>query len=373
MSLSERFHRYLHDLRAQGRYRQLTLPSGIDFSSNDYLGYGKKPVSSPLPSLSQSGQASRLLRGEHALWQEVETRLARWHGAESALMMTSGYAANEGLLSTLLQPDDFLASDQHVHASVIDGCRLSKAERFIFRHNDLNHLEEGLRRTAIHRRPSREIFVITEALFGMEADRAPLREMAELAGQYESHIIVDEAHTTGCFGTTGGGMVDELGLRPGVLATVHTGGKALGVCGAYICCSRLLREVLINRCRQLIFTTALPPALAPWWLDMLERVMNDAAARQSLHENAMFFRAQLEQNGIAAPGNDYIVPVILGDDHHAVRAAEHLRASGFDIRAIRPPTVAPGTARLRISLHADHSREQLQAAASAVAQWSMDC
>jgi 8-amino-7-oxononanoate synthase len=369
MSLPERFRQYLDELHSQGRYRQLTLPSGIDFSSNDYLGYGRTPNSVNDPrGPSRSGQASRLLRGQHPLWEEVETRLAQWHGSESALMMTSGYSANEGLLSTLLQPDDFLASDQFVHASAIDGARLSKAERYIFRHNDLNHLEDGLGRAAQQRGPGREIFVITEALFGMEADRPPLRDITALAQKYQAHVLVDEAHTTGCFGPTGGGLVDALALRGDVLATVHTGGKALGVCGAYICSSRLLREVLINRCRHLIFTTALPPALAIWWLEMLDRVTTDTSARRSLHDKVDFFRAELKRHGISPQGQDYIVPVVLGDDNRAVWAAESLREAGFDIRAIRPPTVAAGTARLRISIHADHTKSELQSAAAAVAE-----
>ena len=157
MSLPERWRTMLDDLRSQGRYRQLALPRGIDFSSNDYLGYGKLPGPDPTPQLSASGQASRLLRGEHELWERVETELARWHGAESALMMTSGYSANEGLLSALIEPGDFLASDEFNHASIIDGVRLGKGERFIFRHNDLNHLEEGLRRAADKRRPGSRV------------------------------------------------------------------------------------------------------------------------------------------------------------------------------------------------------------------------
>jgi 8-amino-7-oxononanoate synthase len=361
MSLADRWHRTLEDLQAQGRLRRLTEPKGVDFSSNDYLGYGQQPWPPTAADLSRSGQASRLLRGHHRLWEQVETELASWHGGEAALMMNSGYSANEGLLSTLLQPGDFIASDQLNHASIIDGVRLGKAERFVFRHNDLDHLEAGLRQQR-QSSAAPALFIVTEALFGMEGDRAPLREMADLAAKYQAHLIVDEAHSTGCFGPQGSGLVDELGLRDRVLATVHTGGKALGVCGAYICCSRLLRDVLLNSCRQLIFTTALPPIVASWWLAMLERVRADNASRQALHQAAAYFRAQLDQRGIKAGGSDYIVPVILGQDRVAVKAAEALQAAGLDIRAIRPPTVPPGTARLRISIHANHSLADLQRA-----------
>ncbi len=411
MSLSDRWQRFLNKLHERDRYRRLAVPTGIDFSSNDYLGYGKSQVASgqwpvntdqktregapslatdgwPLATghwpLSRSGQASRLLRGEHPLWQQVEAELARWHGAEAALVMTSGYSANEGLLSALVEPGDFLASDRCNHASIFDGIKLSQAERFVFRHNDLAHLEEGLRAANVGReawavernemapapRPTppapRGLFIVTESLFSMEADRAPLQDLATLAEKYGAYLIVDEAHATGCFGAQGGGLVDELGLRSRVLATVHTGGKALGVCGAYICCSQLLREVLVNRCRHFIFTTALPPIIAEWWLEMLERVPQDVVRREALHQAAAFFREQLAGQGIVAQGRDYIVPIILGDDAKAMRAAQTLQAAGFDIRAIRPPTVPLGTARLRISIHADHTMEELRAAAVAV-------
>src|SRR5438132_12246963 len=219
--------------------------------------------------------ASRLLRGHQAIWEEVETALARWHGAEATLMMTSGYAANEGLLSTLLEPRDWVASDALNHASIIDGLRLSRAERFIYRHLDLDHLEAGLRAVARTRSVQRHLFVVTESLFGMDGDLAPLESLVLLAERYGASVIVDEAHSTGCFGPTGSGCVDAAGLRERVLATVHTGGKALAVAGAYLCGSALLRELLINRCRHFIFTTALPPIMAAGWPDALRRVRPD--------------------------------------------------------------------------------------------------
>jgi 8-amino-7-oxononanoate synthase len=346
MSLSSRWSRELDELKAQGRLRSLSLPAGHDFSSNDYLGYGRRAEldDSDLP---RSGTASRLLRGHHELWDEVEARLAEWHGTESALIFTSGYAANEGLLSTLPAAGDWVASDKLNHASIIDGLRLSRAERFVYHHNDLEHLESGLRRA--DRAAAR--FVVTESLFGLEGDVAPLADLAALADRYGAHLIVDEAHATGCFGERGGGLVDSLGLRDRVLATVHTGGKALGVPGAYVAGSRLMRDYLINRCRHLVFTTALPPRIAAWWLDTLPRVQSDAAARRRLHDNAARFREKLR---VPAGGAIYIVPVILGEDASATRVAEALQAAGFDVRAIRPPTVPAGTARLRISIRADH-------------------
>jgi 8-amino-7-oxononanoate synthase len=198
------------------------------------------------------------------------------------------------------------------------------------------------------------MFVVTESLFSMDGDRAPLTRIVELAERYAAHVIVDEAHGTGCHGRGGSGSVDELGLRSRVLATVHTGGKALGVTGAYVCGSGLLRDYLVNRCRHLIFTTALPPAVGCWWLDMLPKVQADEEGRSQLHANAARFHAKLHERGIPTLGDSYIVPVVLGDDSRAVRVATRLQELGYDIRAIRPPSVPQGTARLRISIHADH-------------------
>ncbi len=370
MSLFARWDRWLIELREQGRFRKLSAPSGIDFSSNDYLGYcGSR--SNPVKGASHdakdwSGTASRLLRGHHPAWDEVESALALWHGAESALMMTSGYGANEGLLATVIEPGDWVASDEFNHASIIDGLRLCRAERFVYRHRDLGHLEEGLRSAARHRLPGNESFIVTESWFGMEGDQAHLVELTTLAERHGAHLIVDEAHATGCYGPVGSGLVDDLGLRSRVLATVHTGGKALGVMGAYICCSTKLREILINRCRHLIFTTALPPALSAPWLDAIKRAQDDFEGRELLHGNAAFVRERLSRRGQDVSGSGYIVPVILGDDKRATNVAKRLQERGWDVRAIRPPTVPNGTARLRISIHADHDRDTLADLANSI-------
>jgi len=369
MSLFNRWSETLESLKSQGRYRSFALPRGIDLTSNDYLGYaacGLATSATPQAALARSGMSSRLLRGHHAVWEEVETALANWHRVDSVLMMTSGYAANEGLLSTLCEPGDWVASDERNHASIIDGLRLARCRRFVFRHNDLNHLEEGLKSEA-GRMTDHERFIITESLFSMDGDRAPLREIVELAERYGAHVIVDEAHSTGCVNANGSGCVDEAGLRSRILASVHTGGKALGVPGAYIAGSKLLREYLINCCRHLIFTTALPSACGAWWLEMLPRVQANGAGRRALYENAAFLRKELAARGICALGDKYIVPIVLGDDVSAVSVAQTLQEQGYDIRAIRPPSVRPGTARLRVSVHADHEPAMLTELAAAIA------
>jgi 8-amino-7-oxononanoate synthase len=366
MTLADRWTATLDQLRAEGRFRQFRLPVGIDFTSNDYLGYASL-LPAPVEELPRSGTASRLLRGHHAIWDEVESALAEWHGAEAVLMMTSGYSANEGLISTLMEAGDWVASDALNHACIVDGLRLARCRRFVFRHNDLNHLEDGLKAEAGRNEPGRERFVITESLFSMDGDRAPLREMADLCERHGAHLIIDEAHSTGCFGNSGPGCVDSAGVRSRVLASVHTGGKALALPGAYIVGSRLLKEYLTNRCRHLIFTTAMPPVVGAWWRAGIPAVRADEKSRQRLHANAALFRSELRGHGHNALGTEYIVPVVIGDDARAVAAGEQIRGRGFDVRGIRPPSVPAGTARLRISVHADHDPATLKDLAAAVA------
>lgn len=370
MSLIKRWVHTLETLQSQGRFRVLSSPRGHDFTSNDYLGYGqgRLPITMPDGPPACSGLASRLLRGHHPVWDEVEAALADWHGSEAALVFTSGFVANEGLIATVVEPGDWVAYDELCHACILEGIRISRPRKFAFRHNDLNHLEDGLRKEAAARPPGRELFIITESLFSMDGDRAPLAEIVELAERYGAAVIVDEAHSTGCYGPAGSGLVDALKLRERVLATVHTGGKALGLTGAYVCGSVLLRDYLVNRCRHLIFTTALPPVVGQWWLARLPLVRGDEAGRAALHAHAAHFRSALAAHGVTVPGEGYIVPLILGDEQRALRVAGWVRAHGYDVRAIRPPSVPVGTARLRISIHADHSPELLDRLAALLAE-----
>jgi 8-amino-7-oxononanoate synthase len=367
MSLEARWQSHLDTLHQQGRYRVLQHGAGIDFTSNDYLGYASD-FNTNQPPLPRSGTASRLLRGHHPVWDEVESLLASWHQAETALVMTSGYVANLGLLATAIAPNDWVASDACNHASIVDGLRLARAERFVYRHQDLEHLEQGLRAASARRPPQRELFVVTESLFSMEGDATPLAELVRIAQRHGAHVIVDEAHATGCFGATGSGRVDALGLRPNVLATMHTGGKALAVAGAYVCGSAMLKQLLVNGCRPFLFSTALPPALGAWWLDVLAKIPGGQQRRQQLHANARLFREELKQHRVPTRGDNFIVPIVLGDTLGTVHAATRLQRLGFDIRAIRPPTVPEGASRLRIAIHADHDAGTLRAAATAVAE-----
>jgi 8-amino-7-oxononanoate synthase len=309
---------------------------------------------------------SRLLSGQDEAWTLVEHDFARWAGAEAALYFTSGYAANVGLLSALLRPEDVVFSDRANHASLIDGTRLAKCRRVIFPHLDLNFLENELRRSAS---VAGARVIVVESIFSMEGDRAPLADLASLAERYAAELIVDEAHAIGVRGPHGSGCVAEAGLPSRVLATVHTCGKALAAAGAFVCGSENLRRFLINRARTFMFNTGLPPYFASHVSAGMRLAAEADCERADLIELSAFLRNELQTNGFDVAGSDsQIVPVLLGPNDVAVNFADFLRRRGFGVRAIRPPTVPAGTARLRLSVTAKLSKDILGELVAAMTQ-----
>lgn len=336
---------------------------GIDFSSNDYLGLATDPrlkqaiAEGVEYSARLASTGSRLLSGHSEAWTRVEQDFAQWVGADAALYFTSGYAANIGLLSAILQPGDIVFSDSANHASLIDGIRLAKCTRVIFPHLDLEFLEKELQRHASARGAR---VIVVESIFSMEGDRAPLANLAALADRYGAELIVDEAHAIGVRGPRGSGCVAEAGLSARVLASVHTCGKALASAGAFVCGSENLRRFLINRARTFIFNTALPPYFASQVAAGMKLAIEANAERARLVQLSAFLRSELRQNGFfVADFDSQIIPVVLGANDTAVHFAEYVRARGFGVRAIRPPTVPEGRARIRISLTAKHSEDIL--------------
>jgi 8-amino-7-oxononanoate synthase len=362
----------LTDLKSQSQLRDLETVRGIDLCSNDYLGLAvdprmKQAIQEGLgaaPRVASTG--SRLLSGHDEVWTTLENDFARWVGAEAALYFTSGYAANIGLLSAILGPDDVVFSDSANHASLIDGMRLAKCRRVIFPHRDLNALEGELR-WSLSSSGSR--FIVVESIFSMDGDRAPLRDLATLAARYQAELIVDEAHATGVCGSDGRGCIAEAGLTGRVFATVHTCGKSLAAAGAFVCGSEPLRRFLINRARTFIFSTALPPYFASQVAAGMRLAATMEAERKHLAHLSGFLRNELQQNGFDIAGSDsHIVPIVLGSNDAALAFAANLQARGYGIRAIRPPTVPPGTARLRVSLTAKLSQAVLADLTGAMVQ-----
>jgi 8-amino-7-oxononanoate synthase len=339
-------------LRGAGLLRQMRLPQGIDLVSNDYLGlaehpYIKERMREALAELPAGAGGSRLLRGHHEVFERLESQLAAFSGSEAALLFGSGYAANIGLLQAIVSEDDLIISDERNHASLIDGIRLTKASTIIYPHQDLNAVEAALRTP----RKGRAI-VVTESVFSMDGDLSPLAEMATLADRYDALLIVDEAHATGLYGSRGSGRVEELGLRDRVTATMHTGGKSLGSGGAWVAGSRVLRDVLVNRSRSFIFSTAPIPVLAAALDAALDVVQREPQRRLEVHRKSALVRQALADSNIRAGGASPIIPIIAGTGSNdaALALQSGLQAAGFDVRAIRPPSVAPGTARLRVTI-----------------------
>ncbi|MFZ0821131.1 MAG: 8-amino-7-oxononanoate synthase [Candidatus Acidiferrales bacterium] len=344
----------LVELTARGELRTLEIPTGINLCSNDYLGLATHPALREAVAQAvacakrMSGTGSRLLAGHAREWDELEDEFAAFAGTEAALYFTSGYLANVGLLGSMAGRGDIIFSDEFNHASLIDGVRLSGAEKVIYPHGDLNALETALAAHGAHR--CRKL-IVTESVFSMEGDIAPLAEIAALARRHGAALIVDEAHAIGVFGPEGRGCVAQAGLEREVFATVYTCGKALASAGAFVCGSATLKRILINRARTFLFNTALPPYFAAQIRTALGLARAADAERARLISIARALRYSLREAGWdTGASTSQIVPVMVGDNAAANRMAAKLAGKGFAIRSIRPPTVPEGTARLRISL-----------------------
>lgn len=324
----------------------------LNAAGNDYLGLGPLPVSRE----TSGAGASRLLGGSRTPHERLEAALATWLGTESALLFSSGYAANVGVLSALVRPGEAVLSDALNHASIIDGCRLSRGETLVYPHRDLDALGELL---AAAPRPC---WVVTEAYFSMDGtspDVAALRHLCDASGAF---LLVDEAHSLGVFGDGGRGLCSRAGVRPDLLT--GTFGKAFGAHGAFVAGSRSLRTFLWNQARSFVFSTATSPALAQTILDRLPRVVDGDVARARLQTHGDRLAASLEAAGFETPEGRHgpIFPVLLGSASRAIQAAEHLADHGILAPPIRPPTVPEGSSRVRFTLSAAHSDDDVSRA-----------
>jgi len=305
-------------LSRDGLLRQTRLPQGIDLVSNDYLGLAEHPyireqMRDALNRLPAGSGGSRLLRGHHPVFEQMEARLADFSGTSSALLFGSGYAANIGLLQAVASAGDCIFSDELNHASLIDGMRLVKAETVVYPHQDLCALESALEKP----RTGRAI-IVTESVFSMDGDLTPLAGIASLAERHDAVLIVDEAHATGIYGKRGAGRVEELGLRPRVLATMHTGGKALGSGGAWVAGSRALCDVMVNRARTFIFSTAPMPVLCAALNAALDLLTREPERRREVLRKAALVRSRLASLGVNAAEPSPIVPIVAGSNDAAI-------------------------------------------------------
>jgi len=360
----------LDALAADDRLRALRSRDGLDFSSNDYLGLASSPAlhaaltEGVALGLPMGSGGSRLLRGNHEAHELLEVDAARHYRSEAALYLSTGFAANAALFATLPQRGDLIVHDELIHASAHDGMRLSRALCVAATHNDADAFEDaisGWRRGG----GTGRAWIAVESLYSMDGDRAPLAELAAIADAHDAVLIVDEAHATGVFGADGRGLADAL-VRRDNLITLHTCGKALGCEGALICAPRILIDFMINRARPFIFSTAPSPLVAHCVRHAIGVVATQPERRERLNRLVEFAEQLLSPLGIAATGSQ-IIPVVIGENDRTMAMAASLQRQGFDIRGIRPPTVPPGTARLRLSLTLNVTESEVEAMVDALA------
>jgi 8-amino-7-oxononanoate synthase len=373
LEISER----LAELESSGLRRRLRLVEGpqgpqvvldgrpvLLLCSNNYLGLADHPrlrqaAADAALTLGTGAGASRLISGTMSIHAELESRLAEFKGTEAALLFGSGYLANTGTIAALAQRGDVVFSDELNHASIIDGCRLAGADTFVYRHADTEHLEWGLRRTA-----GRAALIATDGVFSMDGDIAPLAELTDLARRHDCRLLVDEAHATGCIGPGGRGSVAAAGLSGEIDVIVGTLGKALGGYGAYVCGSAETMDFLVNSARPFIFSTAPPPPVVAAAGAALDILIESPERVERLGQNAAALREGLRAEGFESMGSEtQIVPLLIGEADDAMALCERLLAEGVFAQAIRPPTVPPGTCRLRLTTMATHRVADLRHAA----------
>ena len=350
---------------AQGPVIRVDGQSLINFSSNDYLGLAndaqvREAARVALEQFGVGTGSSRLVVGDTSEHQALEAELARFEGTEAALLFNSGYAANTAVLPALLGPHDVVFSDALNHASLIDGCRLSKARVVVYPHRDVVELERLLK---VHQ--ARRRLIVTDTVFSMDGDRAPLRALATLAKTYGAGLYVDEAHATGVLGARGAGLCELDDVTPDV--RMGTLSKALGASGAYVACSRTLRALLVSSARPLIFSTALPALVVAAARASLRRLEQDPSLRQKLWQHIEHFATGARELGFDVAADSAVFSLVIGAPDAALRASEQLREHGLLVKAIRPPTVPDGTSRLRVSLSAAHTKAQVDALLTALA------
>lgn len=370
----------LEELRDRGLHRRLRLVSGpqgprvtldgrpvLLLCSNNYLGLADHPrvrgaAAEAAMHWGAGAGASRLISGNMQPHRRLEERLAEFKGYEAALLFGSGYLANTGTIAALAARGEVVFSDELNHASIIDGCRLSRAETFVYRHGDVEHLAWGLREAG-----TRASLIVTDGVFSMDGDVAPLTELAELAGRHECRLMVDEAHATGAIGPGGRGSVAAAGLGGEVDVVMGTLGKALGSYGAYVCASRELTEYLVNTARPFVFSTAPPPPVVAAGLAALELLESHPHRVERLAANAATLRTALAAEGLAV-GNSktQIVPVAVGDATQTMELCERVLERGVFAQGIRPPTVPEESSRLRFTVMATHRAGELERAAKLV-------
>lgn len=373
-SWDKHLHSALQKQKQEGLYRELNEVCSpvsafitikdknyLHFSSNDYLGLAndlrmKKAVSEVLKTWGTSSSASPLITGHSCLYSSLEKELSAFKHTESALVFSSGYAANVGVISNLVGPKDLLLSDELNHASIVDGVRLSKAKVKIYPHNDLEYVEQSLKNSG----RKGKVLVVTDGVFSMDGDLALLPELYALCCQYDALLFVDDAHGTGVLGETGAGTSEYFNLQDADIIQLGTFSKAFGSLGGFVTGKRLLIDYLVNKCRTFIYSTALPPTVLAANQKALQIVQTDPALRKKLFQLGQYFREKLKEMGLSIKGSvNHIFSLIIGKNEDTIQAYNFLLKRGIYVPPIRPPTVPENMSRLRISLSAAHEKEHI--------------
>lgn len=358
-------YRSIPDLVHQGRYIMREKRNMLNMSSNDYLGLASnenlhqsflQQYGDNFPSFTSS--SSRLLTGNFPIYTDLEQLIAQRFQRESALLFNSGYHANLGILPALTTTKSLILADKLVHASMIDGIRLSQCEFFRYRHNDYEHLKSLLEKNA---GKFDRTFIVTESVFSMDGDIADLKYLVQLKKQFpNTYLYVDEAHAIGVYGKNGLGIAEQANVISDIDLLVGTFGKALASMGAYVVCDKILKECLINQMRPLIFSTALPPFNVAWTHFIFERLPQFSKERTHLEQLSAFLRQEVEHRTQIMPSQTCIVPYILGENEATLAKAKVLQEQGYYCLPIRPPTVPKGTSRIRLSLTADMTMDEVK-------------
>ncbi|AGL03393.1 8-amino-7-oxononanoate synthase [Desulfoscipio gibsoniae] len=373
----------LTSLKQYGIYRDLktmvesqaprTMVNGkkcILLSSNNYLGLTEHPdlITAARNAISIWGTGaggSRLISGNFRIHEELEETIAHFKNTESAIVFNSGYMANMGTITALAGKEDIIFSDELNHASIIDGCRLSRAKTRIYPHKNTGVLEKLLQKSTGYRRR----LIVTDGVFSMDGDLAPLPRLVDLAEKYNAVLMVDDAHATGVLGRRGAGSAEHFGLEGKITIQMGTLSKAIGSTGGYVAGSHDLINYLRNKARSFIFSTALPPSVIATGLEAFRVLQKYPRIRENLHNNAFYLRTGLTQMGFTILSEESpIIPVLIGDANKTIQMAQLLFSLGVFTPGIRPPTVPPGTSRVRVTVMATHTREELDTALHAFAQ-----
>jgi len=389
----QEFHAELEQLKSQDQYRSLrplekregkyAFLNGqplINLSSNDYLGLAADPAlhfrffsginkSNVINHFGLGASASRLLIGSHSPYTALEQTIANLYQREAALVFNSGYHANLGILPSLLGRRDVIFSDRLNHASLLDGARLSGAKLYRYRHLDYNHLEKLLSQ---HRGNFKRAIIISESIFSMDGDLVDLAKLVELKTRHAAWLYIDEAHALGVRGPQGLGLCEEQKLIPKIDLIMATFGKALASLGAFVAGDRVIINYLVNKSRPFIFTTALPPIIVYWNLHLLQQLPELKDKRIHLRQLALRLRTAFQAAGLSTLGESQIIPLIIGESHRTIAAAEKLKEKGFLLFPIRPPTVPVNTSRLRISLTANLDWDDVKCLPDMVGQMLQD-